>query len=220
MPANDQLIVANVTRQFDGRAVLRDVGFQASPGQTIAVVGPSGSGKSTLLNVIGSLDKPDAGSVRLGDIDVTALAGLAAADYRARHVGFVFQDHHLLPQLTGLENVLLPTLATKSGGDVVQRAKDLIAQVGVAARAHAFPAQLSGGERQRLAIARALINSPSLLLCDEPTGNLDRANALAVVEMFVALARRENVIVIMVTHNTELADKFDRCLHLVDGVLS
>lgn len=220
MPATDQLIVANLTRQFDGREVLRDVCFRASPGQTIAVVGPSGSGKSTLLNIIGSLDKADSGSVRLGDIDVTTLTGLSAADYRARHVGFVFQDHHLLPQLTGLENVLLPTLAVKSVDASLQQAKDLIEQVGVTSRAQAFPAQLSGGERQRLAIARALINSPGLLLCDEPTGNLDRANALAVVEMFVTLAKRQNVIVIMVTHNTELAGKFDRCLHLVDGVLS
>ena len=140
LPVNtNQLIIANLTRQFDDRAVLHNISFQASPGETIAIVGPSGSGKSTLLNIIGSLDKPDAGSVKLGEIDVTGLTGLAVADYCARHVGFVFQDHHLLPQLTGLENVLLPTLATKSTGDVLQRANDLIAQVGVSSRAAGFP---------------------------------------------------------------------------------
>jgi len=226
-----ELSVVDVSRQFDppeGAWVLRQVGLQVRAGETVAIVGPSGSGKSTLLNIIGSLDQATSGSVRLGDIDVTGLSADAAADYRSRNVGFVFQDHHLLPQLTGMENVMLPTLAGRGkgrgvegerGGDVRRRADELLERVGVASRAHAFPAELSGGERQRLAVARALINGPQLLLCDEPTGNLDHENGLKVVELFVELARRQGVIVMMVTHNLELAGRFDKCLRLHEGRL-
>lgn len=217
-----QLTVSQVTHQYEpptGPVVLQDVSFEAAPGATIAIVGPSGSGKSTLLNLIGSLDKPTAGTIRLGEMDVTALAGNAIARYRAAAVGFVFQDHHLLPQLSGLENVLLPTLAIGGASQARERARELIERVGVAARAHAFPAQLSGGERQRIAVARAFINQPRLLLCDEPTGNLDHDNAVKVVELFVELARQQQVIIVMATHNLELAARFDRCLELSAGSL-
>ncbi|MCL2648399.1 MAG: ABC transporter ATP-binding protein [Phycisphaerales bacterium] len=221
---NFHLSAIDVTRQFDppsGPWVLQQASLEASAGETIAIVGPSGSGKSTLLNIIGSLDSATSGSVRLDTIDITSLSPNDAATYRSKNVGFVFQDHHLLPQLTGLENVLLPSLAIQSRDRKVayQRASDLLERVGVSSRARAFPAELSGGERQRLAIARALINSPQLLLCDEPTGNLDHDNALKVVDLFVELARRQGIIVIMVTHNLELAARFDKCLRLHEGRL-
>jgi len=223
MPMENQLIVTQVTRQYDppaGPVVLKAVSLEAAPGQTVALVGPSGSGKSTLLNIIGSLDKPTSGTVRLGALDVTALSADAVAQYRARHVGFVFQDHHLLPQLSALENVLLPTLAAGvDRANASARAAQLLERVGVGPRAAAFPAQLSGGERQRVAVARALINQPRLLLCDEPTGNLDHENAVRIVALFAELAQQQQVMVLMATHNMELAGQFSRCLELTGGTL-
>ncbi len=215
------LVVEGVARTFDTPAgpssVLRNVSFEAWSGDTIAIIGPSGSGKSTLLNIIGSLERPTAGRVRLGDVDVTSLTGRALANFRARQVGFVFQDHHLLPQLTAVENVLLPAMAIGATRKAQFRARDLLEAVGVAERADAFPARMSGGERQRVAAARALINGAGLLLCDEPTGNLDRESGGNLVDMLIALAQREGVIVLMVTHNEEQAARFDRCLLLRDG---
>ncbi len=218
----EQPLLSAINKSYDSAQgpveVLREVALQVSAGETVAIVGPSGSGKSTLLQIIGTLDKPDAGSVRLAEIDVTALAGKALAAFRATCVGFIFQDHHLLPQLTALENVVLPALAagTRAGADT--RARALLERMGVLARAEAFPAQMSGGERQRVAIARALINGATLLLCDEPTGNLDRDSGAAIVTLFLELAR-QGVMVVMVTHNLELASRFDRCLELREGRL-
>jgi len=237
----EQLILSAIRKAYDSPEgaieVLRDVSLEVSVGETVAIVGPSGSGKSTLLHIIGTLDNPDAGSVRLGDVEVTALAGKALATFRATRVGFVFQDHHLLPQLTALENVVLPALAVARCFQPVNsrdstgwkhratmmagaetRARALLARMGVLERAGAFPAQMSGGERQRVAIARALINDASLLLCDEPTGNLDRDNGAAIVSLFLELAR-QGVMVVMVTHNLELASRFDHCLELRQGKL-
>ena len=218
------LILENVVKTYrtpEGEnAVLAGVSLTEAPGDTLAVMGPSGSGKSTLLHIIGSLDKPTSGSVRLGGIDIVGLAGKALAEFRARRVGFVFQDHHLLPQLTALENALLPTLALQDGHDATETARALLDRLGVAARAAAFPAQMSGGERQRVAIARAMINGAKLLLCDEPTGNLDRDTGAAIVELFLGLARENAVTVIMATHNLELAKRFARCLELRGGKLT
>lgn len=215
------LLVEGITKRFDEAApdILHGVSFTAQPGDTVAVVGPSGSGKSTLLHIIGALDTPTAGKVRVGDIDVTALAGDALAAFRASRVGFVFQDHHLLPQLTALENVLLPTLAVRGTEDALARARELLARVGVQHRADAFPAQLSGGERQRVAVARALINGAKLLLCDEPTGNLDRESGERVIALLLELAA-QGVTVVMVTHNAGHAAKFARCLELTDGLFA
>ncbi|MCD6360756.1 MAG: ABC transporter ATP-binding protein [Armatimonadetes bacterium] len=222
--SNDALVVDAVSKIFDtpaGRTqVLREVNLQAWPGDTVAIVGPSGSGKSTLLNIIGSLEQPTTGTVTLGDTDVTSLRGRALAEFRARRVGFVFQDHHLLPQLTALENVLLPSLAIGGSRRAERRARELLERMGVAARAEAFPARLSGGERQRVAAARALVNGAGLLLCDEPTGNLDRETGAKLVDMLIELAARDGVIVLMVTHNEEQAGRFERCMALRDGTLT
>lgn len=198
--------------------VLDGLSLTAEPGETVAILGPSGSGKSTLLNIIGSLDRPTSGSVRLGEIDVTALDGPALAAFRAREVGFIFQDHHLLPQLTAIENVALPALAAGSIDGATERARALLERMGVGARAEAFPAKLSGGERQRVAAARALINGARLLLCDEPTGNLDRESGARLVELLRELAA-DGVTVLMVTHNTEQAALLGRRLLLRAGTL-
>jgi len=219
------LILDRVTKQFDGQGgepltVLRDVSCLVHPAETVAVVGPSGSGKSTLLNIVGALDKPTSGQVHLGAISVSALERRALASFRASAVGFVFQDHHLLNQLTALENVLLPTLANDAGDDSEERAEHLLERIGLAERRHAFPAQLSGGERQRVALARALINGAKLLLCDEPTGNLDTRTGTAAVSLLLELAADDGVTVLMVTHNIQQASRLGRCLQLRDGKLS
>jgi len=199
--------------------VLRDISFSLSPGESVAIVGPSGAGKSTLLNIIGSLEAPTSGSVALGSTVVTALRGRELAAYRSGSVGFVFQDHHLLPQCTALENAMLPTLASPSRGNGSERAALLLESVGLAERMHYFPAQLSGGEKQRVAIARALVNSPSLLLCDEPTGNLDAATGDSVADIFLKLADEQGVMLLVVTHNHSLAGRMARCYELREGCL-
>jgi ABC-type lipoprotein export system ATPase subunit len=198
-------------------AVLDGVSFAVPAGATVAITGPSGSGKSTLLNLIGTLDAPNAGSVRLGDVEVTALSGDALAAFRARRLGFVFQDHHLLPQLTAEENVLIPALAAGRAKAAVGRARDLLERLGLGARAGAFPFQLSGGERQRVAVARALINGPDLLLCDEPTGNLDRDHAEEVATLILELAAAQGATVLIATHDLALAARCGRRLALNHG---
>ncbi|MGI5818678.1 MAG: ABC transporter ATP-binding protein [Armatimonadota bacterium] len=216
------LRVEGLTKEYDTPAgttrVLDGLSLTAEPGETVAILGPSGSGKSTLLNIIGSLDRPTSGTVHLGETAVTSLEGEALASYRATEVGFVFQDHHLLPQLTAAENVLLPTMAAGTGDGAEDRARALLDRVGVSDRADAFPARLSGGERQRVAAARALINEPALLLCDEPTGNLDRESGDRLVELLRELAA-DGVTVLMVTHNTRQAALLGRGLLLTDGAV-
>lgn len=227
--SGDVLRLEAVTKTFaapDGgqTTVLDAVGCTINPGETVAILGPSGSGKSTLLNLIGSLEQPTSGRILLGDIEINALTGQTLAQFRALRVGFVFQEHHLLPQLTALENVLLPTLGGTVASDPrsagTLSASDLLERVGLTARREAFPAQLSGGERQRVAVARALINSPSLLLCDEPTGNLDRATGAEVVSLLLQLATQQGATVLMVTHNLEQAERFGRVLELSGGKLT
>ena len=204
--------------------VLRSVSLRMIPGDRLAIVGPSGSGKSTLLNIIGTLDRPTAGTVRLGETDPFALSPRLLANFRAGKVGFVFQDHHLLPQCTALENVLLARLAVgRVRADDLAWANDLLNRVGLADRADHLPAELSGGERQRVAVARALMNRPVLLLCDEPTGNLDGPAARAVGELLIDLAGSTGgaaSILIVVTHSEALADRVGRQARLVDGTLT
>ncbi len=200
--------------------VLRDVNLQLEPGDALAVMGPSGSGKSTLLHILGTLDRPTHGSVRLAGQDPFALDERRLADFRNRHVGFIFQDHHLLPQCSVLENVLLPTLAAKEDRTAAEKwARLLLERVGLTGRLDHRPAELSGGERQRVAVARALIHHPVLLLADEPTGNLDRRTAQAVGELLLELQRQERTILVVVTHSAELARLFPKQLEMNEGTL-
>jgi ABC-type lipoprotein export system ATPase subunit len=202
--------------------VLRGVSLTLAAGETVAVVGPSGSGKSTLLNLIGALDAPSSGRVILSGRDLAGLGEADLARVRNRELGFVFQLHHLLPQCTVLENVLIPTLAlavSDEGGDPGERARQLLDRVGLGTRLHELPGRLSGGERQRVAVVRALINRPRLLLADEPTGSLDQDTAARLVELLVSLNRDEQVAVILVTHAPALAARMARRLLLRNGRL-
>jgi len=219
-----KLSVENIAKQFPTRAeplvVLRDVSLELEQDENVAIVGPSGSGKSTLLSIIGTLDKPTAGRVVLDGQDPAELKESRLADFRNRRIGFVFQDHHLLPQCTVLENVLLPSVA---GGptrpETIDRARVLLDRVGLSERLDHRPAELSGGERQRTALARALINRPALLLADEPTGNLDRSTATRVGELLLELQRQEQMMLIVVTHSERLAELMSRQFELDDGSL-
>jgi lipoprotein-releasing system ATP-binding protein len=200
--------------------VLRGVSLSLSPRESLAIVGPSGSGKSTLLNILGTLDRPASGSVTLAALDPFALSAAKLAEFRSTRVGFIFQDHHLLPQCTAVENVLLPKLASGkvTGGDT-SRASELLEQVGLSGRASHLPSELSGGERQRVAVARALMNRPALLLCDEPTGNLDSKNSAAVGDLLKRVAGESGAMLVVVTHSLALAEMFDRRAQMSDGVL-
>jgi lipoprotein-releasing system ATP-binding protein len=218
------LIAQHIGKTFPTRGeplvVLRDASLELSAGQNAAILGPSGSGKSTLLFILGTLDSPTSGSVRLNGTDPFSMGEAQLADFRNRHVGFVFQDHYLLPQLTVLENVLVPALATGAPSSaMVQRARELLARVGLAERLEHRPAELSGGERQRVGVARALLLKPSLVLADEPTGNLDRTSAATIGELLIELPRQENAMLLAVTHSQELARRFERRFELDDGRL-
>ncbi len=211
-----------VSRTFGGDApvhALRDVNLTIWPGDWLAIVGPSGSGKSTLLNVIGLLDRQTAGSYRFGGVDVSALDDLRRAGLRGRRIGFVFQAFHLLPHRSVVENVMLAELyvgAPRRGRR--ERARAALDRVGLADRADFLPTRLSGGERQRAAIARALIGSPSLLLCDEPTGNLDTRNAAGVLDIFEQLSA-DGLTLVVITHDEQVASRAQRRLRMVDGVV-
>ena len=192
-------------------SVLQDVSFEAVQCQSLVMTGPSGSGKSTLLHLIGALDKPSSGEIEINGISLLNLSALELAKFRNKTIGFVFQDHHLLPQYSVLENVLIPTMAFKNMSPNSQkRAIDLLEKIGLSDRISHRPAELSGGERQRVAIARALINQPSIILCDEPTGNLDHDTANTVTSLLFDLHQTEQNILVVVTHNQGLEHRFDR----------
>jgi len=199
--------------------VLSDVSFSLAPGDAVAVMGPSGSGKSSLLYILGALEPPTSGTVSLDGRNPFQLTPDDLAAFRNSSIGFVFQDHCLLPQCTVLENVLIPTLVARDGTDAAARARTLVDQVGLGDRVDHRPAELSGGERQRVAIARALIRNPRLLLCDEPTGNLDRAAADNVASLLLDLHRRQHTILIVVTHSAQLASNFPITFELIDRQL-
>jgi lipoprotein-releasing system ATP-binding protein len=218
------LAVDQVRKEFPTRGeplvVLSDVSLTLSVGETAAIVGPSGSGKTTLLTILGTLDAPTSGTLTLGGEDPFSLSEPDLAEFRNRRVGFVFQDHHLLPQLSVLENVLVPCVANgKPDMDTVDRAHWLIDQVGLQPRIEHRPAELSGGERQRVAVARALIRKPLLVLADEPTGNLDRTNALGIGRLLLDMQQQEDTMLIAVTHSLELASLFGERYELDDGQL-
>ena len=202
-------------------SVLRDLDLAAEAGESMAIIGPSGSGKSTILNIIGALDRADSGRVLVDGEEVEKLGEEELAAYRRSKVGFVFQLHHLLPQCTVLENVLVPTLplAQRDTAMLKARAEKLLASVGLSHRLEHRPGQLSGGERQRAAVARALINEPKLLLADEPTGALDRASAERLIDLLAELNSTHGVALLMVTHALELARRMQRVLELRDGKL-
>jgi putative ABC transport system ATP-binding protein len=193
-----------------------DIGLEIAPGRVVAVAGPSGSGKSTLLHVIGAMDSPDAGSVLVGDLDVTRLSRRKQADYR-RTIGFVFQRFHLLPALTVLDNVVAPLLPYRTPFDKFARARELLEAVGLVERARSLPSRLSGGQQQRVAIARALINNPGLLLADEPTGNLDSSTGAEIMDLLLDLRRDRGMTVIVATHDPVIASRCDRIVRLRDG---
>jgi ABC-type lipoprotein export system ATPase subunit len=218
--AGVEVVVEHVRKGFeDGRiAALEDVSLHLRPAEFVSLIGPSGCGKSTLLNLIGALDTPDAGSIRVGGQRIETLGDRAG--YRAQTVGFVFQFHNLIPTLNALENVQVPMLGRDgSRREREQRAADLLGEVGLSHRLRAYPGTLSGGERQRVAIARALANSPQLLLADEPTGSLDSANGIAIMNLLGRLREQRRMTILLVTNDLAIAGIADRTLRMRDGRL-
>jgi lipoprotein-releasing system ATP-binding protein len=219
------LVAQDIAKTYSSSAgeplvVLDGASLTLESGQSIAILGPSGSGKSTLLAILGTLERPTSGYVTLAGADPFALPDAELARFRSRHVGFVFQDHHLLPQCTVLENVLVPFLANgKAGRAEVALAQELIGRVGLGERSLHRPAQLSGGERQRAAVARALVRQPELVLADEPTGNLDRATAESIAALLVELQRERDSMLVVVTHSEALAAHMQRRVALKEGRL-
>lgn len=217
------LELRHVTKVYDGTptptVVLEDVDLRIKPGESAAVVGPSGCGKSTLLNVIGALDKPSSGEVLFEGEDVTRLDEAELARFRNKRVGFVFQSHHLLPQCSVLENVLIPTLVNRESSNAREHALHLLKRVGLSERLASLPGQLSGGERQRTAVVRALINRPRLLLADEPTGSLNEEGAEKLARLMLELNREEGMALLVVTHSMKIAGLMGRVLELREGRL-
>jgi len=212
------LIGKNIYKRYGSLEVLRGVNLEIKKGEVAAIVGPSGCGKSTLLHILGSLDKADRGEIVINNTSLNQLWGDKLAAFRNKHIGFVFQFHHLLPEFTSLENVCIPGwLSGKGRNEVRERAEELLKILGLNNRNENKPNQLSGGEQQRVAVARALINNPDIVFADEPTGNLDSANAQELHQLFFDLRKQFNQTFLIVTHNEELSQLSDRVLHMKDG---
>ncbi|HEU4860912.1 MAG TPA: ABC transporter ATP-binding protein [Chitinophagaceae bacterium] len=208
----------NIYKRYGPLEVLRGVNLEIKKGEVVAIVGPSGCGKSTLLHILGSLDKADMGEIVINHTALSVLSGNKLASFRNKHIGFVFQFHHLLPEFTALENVCIPGwLAGRGKNEVRDRAAELLKMLGLFERNENKPNQLSGGEQQRVAVARALINNPDIVFADEPTGNLDSANAEELHQLFFDLRKQFNQTFLIVTHNEELSQLSDRVLHMKDG---
>ncbi|MEO8067310.1 MAG: ABC transporter ATP-binding protein [Flavobacteriales bacterium] len=209
-----------IRKKYGDLQVLKGVDLHIAKGEVVSIVGASGAGKSTLLQIIGTLDKSDSGSVLIDGTDVGKLGSAALSVFRNKHIGFVFQFHHLLPEFTALENVMMPGLiAGRSKGECTTRAEELLTRLNVIARKEHKPNQLSGGEQQRVAVARALFNNPSVVLADEPSGNLDSAHAKELHQLFFELRKELGQTFVIVTHNEELAEMADRRLVIRDGVI-
>ena len=209
----------SITKSFGQVTVLRGIDFQVDDREVISIVGASGAGKSTLLQILGSLSRPDTGKVLIDGTDIFSLSSDALADFRNRKIGFVFQFHHLLPEFTALENVMIPALIARTGASEARRqASDLLSSLGLGHRMEHKPAELSGGEQQRVAIARAVINRPSVILADEPSGNLDSNTKKDIHQLFFDLRDRFGQTVIIVTHDRDLASMSDRMLEMKDGL--
>ena len=208
----------NIHKKYSDVEVLKGVDIKISKGEIVSIIGASGAGKSTLLHILGTLDKPDSGSISLNNIEVEKLSGKSLAKFRNDHIGFVFQFHHLLPEFSALENVCIPGwVGGKNKSITENRAKELLDYLGLNKKFENKPGQLSGGEQQRVAVARALVNSPSIVLADEPTGNLDSANANDLHQLFINLRAEFNQTFLIVTHNQDLAKRSDRILQMKDG---
>lgn len=212
------LTAKDIYKQYGNLEVLKGVDISIGKGEIVSIAGSSGAGKSTLLHILGTLDKADSGQIKLDGQRIETLFGKKLAAFRNRHIGFVFQFHHLLPEFTALENVCIPGwIAGRKKKEVVIKATELLKTLGLADRLENKPQQLSGGEQQRVAVARALINSPSIVMADEPTGNLDSANATELHRLFIDLRNQFDQTFLIVTHNEELAKMSDRILHMKDG---
>lgn len=212
--------IENINKSYGSLQVLRDVCVDIHQGEVVSIVGPSGAGKTTLLQIIGTLDRPDSGSIIFNGTDVLKLKGRELAHFRNRNIGFVFQFHQLLPEFTALENVAMPALlgGTKQS-EAYKRAGELLEYMGLSERINHKPAQLSGGESQRVAVARALINNPSVILADEPSGSLDSQNKRELHDLFFRLRSEMNQTFVIVTHDEQLAQQADRVLHMRDGAI-
>lgn len=212
------LVAAHLLKGYSGLTVVNDVSLTVNKGEVVSIIGPSGAGKSTLLHLLGALDRPDAGSVMIDNVNVFKLPAKKQASFRNKHLGFVFQFHHLLPEFSAIENVAVPLwIAGKGKKDALKQAGQMLETVGLGSRLDNKPSELSGGEQQRVAIARALVNKPSIVMADEPTGNLDSNNAQSIHELFLSLRAQLDQTFIMITHNEELAAMTDRTFIMRDG---
>ena len=210
----------NIVKNYGELQILKNVSLAVEKGEIVSIVGASGAGKSTLLHIIGTLDKPDSGEVFINDTAITKLNSKALSAFRNKNIGFIFQFHHLLPEFTALENVCIPAfIAKQPKAEAEKRAMELLILLGLKDRAHHKPAAMSGGEQQRVAVARALINKPDLILADEPSGNLDSESAFALNQLFIDLRERLNQTFIIVTHNETLANIADRKIRMKDGMI-
>ena len=214
------IAIHNITKSFGKLQVLKGIDLTIGKAEVVSIVGPSGAGKTTLLQIVGTLDRPDTGTVEIDGIDVTGLSDRKLADFRNRHIGFVFQFHQLLPEFTAQENIMIPAyIAGASSGEAKRRATELLQFMGLADRAHHKPNELSGGEKQRVAVARALVNHPAVILADEPSGSLDSKNKAELHQLFFDLRDRFGQTFVIVTHDEQLASITDRTIHMRDGIL-
>lgn len=212
--------IKGITKSFGSLQVLKGIDLHINKGEVVSIVGPSGAGKTTLLQIIGTLDRPDEGSVVVDGIDVSKLSQRKLSDFRNQHIGFVFQFHQLLPEFTALENIMIPAfIAGKSRKEAKARAEELLDFMGLSERAHHKPAELSGGEKQRVAVARALVNHPAVILADEPSGSLDSHNKAELHRLFFDLRDKFGQTFVIVTHDEGLASITDRTIHLKDGMV-
>jgi lipoprotein-releasing system ATP-binding protein len=212
--------IKNITKSFGSLQVLKGIDLHIDKGEVVSIVGPSGAGKTTLLQIIGTLDRPDGGSVHVDSVDVTTLSQKTLADFRNRHLGFVFQFHQLLPEFTAIENIMIPAyIAGTSQKQARTRAQELLQFMGLTDRADHKPNELSGGEKQRVAVARALVNNPAVILADEPSGSLDTKNKTELHQLFFDLRDRYGQTFVIVTHDEQLATITDRTIHMRDGQL-